>query len=344
MFAKNVWYVAAFSHEIETAPFARKILGRGVVLYRSDDRQVHALEDRCCHRGMPLSRGNMVGDLLQCSYHGLCYDSTGVCVKIPGQDRIPQAAKVQAFVVQEQDGVIWIWMGNAQQADRSKIPRFPLHEDENWLWRGEVVHYRSNHMLVYDNLLDLTHVGYVHTKTIGGNGATHSEAEVEVEHTGDGLTVTRWMKNSVPPPTYLSVVPFPGRVDRWQSTQFIPGVIVISVGAREAGSAVGEHPEYLAHSFQAITPETEESTHYFWTTGVDARRFDMDTLEVKVAQVRQTFDEDREVIEAQFIRRQEDPDRALLDIKSDGPSLIARRIFNQLVRKESEPEANAVTR
>ena len=336
MFAKNVWYIAAFSREVGSKPFGRKILGRSVVLYRTSENQVHALEDRCCHRGMPLSLGNVYGDLLQCSYHGLCYDTGGVCVKIPGQERIPLGAKVDRFIVQEQDGVIWIWMGAQQRADIGKIIRFPLHNDPHWMWRGEMVHYQANHLFVYDNLLDLTHVGYVHTKTIGGDGAAHSEAEVEIKREGDSLVVTRWMRNSIPPPTYKAIVSFPGRVDRWQTTQFVPGVIIISVGARVAGTAPNAHPEYLANSFQAITPETEDTTHYFWTTGVDSRHFGEEVLDIKVEQVKHTFEEDREVIEAQFRRRQEDTGKALIDIKSDGPSLMARRIFGELTRIESE--------
>ena len=90
MFMRNCWYVAAWDDEIggET-PLGRTLLGEPVVLFRAADGTAAALEDRCCHRHLPLSLGKVVGDNLQCGYHGLEFDTSGDCVLVPGQTQVP---------------------------------------------------------------------------------------------------------------------------------------------------------------------------------------------------------------------------------------------------------------
>src|SRR5262245_46608132 len=112
MFLKNHWYVAAFSHEVNREPFARTVLGEPVVLFRLQDGRVTALQDRCAHRMMPLSKGRVVGDTLQCCYHGLTYDASGVCVHIPRQESPPSGFSVRSYPAAERYGAVWLWMGD----------------------------------------------------------------------------------------------------------------------------------------------------------------------------------------------------------------------------------------
>ena len=98
MFIKNAWYIAAWSHQITTQPLARTICNEPVVLYRdAANGKAGALEDRCCHRGTPLSLGEVVPEGLQCGYHGLVFDTSGACVHVPGQDKIPAKARVRSY-------------------------------------------------------------------------------------------------------------------------------------------------------------------------------------------------------------------------------------------------------
>ena len=83
----------ASDSEIGRKPFGRLILNEPIVFFRTEDGAPVALEDRCAHRHLPLSMGKLVGDRLQCHYHGLQYDTAGRCVRIPGQDQIPPTAK-----------------------------------------------------------------------------------------------------------------------------------------------------------------------------------------------------------------------------------------------------------
>ena len=123
MFLRNCWYAAAWSKDLTDKPLAKTFLGAKVALFRTTSGRPAALEDRCCHRAAPLSRGEIMGDNLACGYHGLQFASTGECVLVPGQEHVPNGAKVRSYPVHERWGVVWIWMGSMMLADPSKISR-----------------------------------------------------------------------------------------------------------------------------------------------------------------------------------------------------------------------------
>ena len=93
MFLRNCWYVAAWESEVTPgATFARTICGDPVVMFRDASGTAHALEDRCCHRNLPLSMGKIEGSGLRCGYHGLKFDCTGTVIEVPGQTQVPPGA------------------------------------------------------------------------------------------------------------------------------------------------------------------------------------------------------------------------------------------------------------
>lgn len=335
---RNLWYVAAWSWELTDKPLGRRLCGVPVVLYRGESGGVGALEDRCCHRGLPLAMGRVVGDDLQCGYHGLCFNAAGRCVRVPGQDSVPPRAQVASFPVVEQDALIWLWLGDPALADASAIVRFERHADPDWHWRGEHFAYKANHLLLYDNLLDLTHVGYVHPQTIGGNEEDHSGASMQIERGPGWVKGVRWMRGSAAPRAYQELKPFAGLIDRWQVMRFDPGLVRIDIGAKDAGTALNEDDydgAYQSHGFHGVTPETESTCHYFWSVGVPASFDRPGLVERKLELTRITFEEDRQVLEAQFARRCQEPERGFVDIRSDALGLAARRILGELVKKEA---------
>ena len=101
MLLRNHWYVAAWSEDVGREPIARVMLGDAVVLYRTEDGRAVALENRCAHRNLPLSEGNLIGDVLQCGYHGLEFGIDGICSHVPGQDDVPDWARVKRYPVAE---------------------------------------------------------------------------------------------------------------------------------------------------------------------------------------------------------------------------------------------------
>ena len=342
MFVMNRWYVAGWSGEIGSRPLARTLLGEPIVLFRGASGTAVALEDRCCHRNLPLSHGSVQGDYLACAYHGMVYDASGKCIKVPGQEVIPPAARVRSFPLAERNQVLWLWPGDAALADPALVPDYPHHDDPRWAHRCSHYRLQANHELINDNLLDLSHVGYVHGRTIGGTPEAHSLAEIRTERLEEGVIVRRWMRDSVPPPTYVRAVGFSGRIDRWMEIDFVPGLIRIYVGANDVGLGLDEagHMDRLGiRIFNGITPETESSTHYFWTAAHNFRVYETEVTEAFHREIAATFEEDRAVVEAQQRRYEQFPDRPTVNIRSDAGGVHARRVIAmRLAAERDSPE------
>lgn len=333
-FPINQWYVAALGKELTDKPIGRKLLGMPVVLFRTEDGQVAALEDRCCHRAMPLSCGTLETNGIRCGYHGLLFDGRGKCIEIPGQEKIPSRAKVSSHVVQERDEIVWIWFGDADTPEPTcEPPAYPVHTSGDYLYDGDVYHYDAPFQLIHDNLLDLSHLGYVHLKTIGGNAGVHMNAAMEVAQEGDIVRVVRHMLDSEPPPTYTAAFPFQGRIDRWQEIEFHVSHLRIWTGAVDRGSEPVDNPGrggFHMRGFHGITPETESTSHYFWTIASNPTTNKDETMRKVVDQTAFTFEEDKVVIEAQYQNMLSFGERPMIDIHVDTGANRARRIVAQL--------------
>lgn len=336
-FPMNQWWVAGFSWELDGKPVARKILNRPVVLFRLPSGEVGALEDRCCHKELPLSCGSVEGRGVRCGYHGLLFNREGACIEIPGQDRIPSKARVQSYPVMERDQIVWVWIGEfADAKPSSEPPSYTFHSDPSYQFGGGNYHYDAPYQLIHDNLMDLSHLGYVHLKTIGGNAPVHMNAQTRVSVEGDTVKLVRTMLDSEPPPTYTAAWPFKGLVDRWQEIEFHVSHIRIWTGALDAGEGSLEDPSrggFHMRGFHGITPETETTTHYFWSV---ASNLQTDIEKVKQTVIEQsaaTFDEDKLIIEAQYRNQREFPVRNQIDIHVDvGPNRV-RRVIDRLLKQ-----------
>ena len=278
MFLKDCWYVAATADEIGAVPLARTLLNEAVVLYRTGDEAVAALEDRCCNRHLPLLLGKVVGDRLQCGYHGLEYDAGGACVRIPGQTAVPPGARIRSYPVVERWG--WIWMGDADAADEAQVEDFHWLDDPGWRAAGCRIPMDCDYRLGIDNLLDLSHLTYVYRTTLG-NAAVVEAAEVKTERYGPGVRVTRWMIDVPAPPMYRRLVDFGTNIDRWQIIDFsLPCFVKLDLGGAPTGTGArqGDRSKgFERKSLNALTPETETTIHYF---RADAHNFDIDKPEV----------------------------------------------------------------
>jgi phenylpropionate dioxygenase-like ring-hydroxylating dioxygenase large terminal subunit len=268
-FPLDQWYVAGFASELQDQPLARTLLNQKVVLFRTGAGVAAALEDRCCHRSLPLSCGTVEASGVRCGYHGLLYAPSGQCIEIPGQDRIPAKAKVRAYHLVEKDHLLWIWMPRSEGgAPDREAPDYRFHDDPRYKFGSGKYHYQAPWQLIHDNLLDLSHLGYVHLKTIGGNARLHMNAEMQVSSEGDSVKVVRLMPGSTPPPTYKAAWPFGESCDRWQEIEFDVSHLRIWTGAVEPGTDAIDDPNrggFHMRGFHGITPETDETCHYFWS-------------------------------------------------------------------------------
>ena len=353
MFIRNTWYVAAWDDEVSDKPLARTILGKNVVLYRTSGGHVVALEDRCPHRHLPLSRGFLEGDILVCGYHGMRFAPDGQCVRIPGQTRIPDAACVGAYPVTERFGWVWIWMGDPALADAGKIVAMPQFGAPGWsVARGERMYFTGNYQLMTDNLLDPSHVSYVHRTNLG-NGR-EAELPVETQQYGDVVTVSRIVPDSPPPAFFQRFGNFPGNVDRWQVYSVaLPSMCIVDTGTVAAGplesiALAAADPTKAAHlvagtdrntvqvrGYDFMTPETETTSHYFWFL---IRNFGVGDDAVGrqlIEQATLAFREDLTVVEA--IQRATDskPERPPLTLALDKGSMLARRRVKELIAAET---------
>ncbi len=338
MFLKDCWYVAAWDHEVAETPLARTILGEPVVLYRAPDGTALALEDRCCHRALPLSLGTQVGDGLQCAYHGLTFDRTGACVAVPGQTRVPPGAGVRAYPLVERWRWLWIWMGDLGRADPALIPNWWWLDHPDWeLVKGKHLHIACHYELITDNLLDLSHLAYVHLATIGTGSIT--AFPITTEREDDLVRMTRWILDRPPPPLFKTVGGFEGTVDRWQIVETrAPCHTLIYAGAIAAGTIdpVRGEPAGGIHirNVNAPTPETETSTFYFYGHARDFAVGEEAVSATMFEQFARTFDEDVEILEAQQASLVRDPERPLIDINVDAPGLAARRMLRARLEAE----------
>lgn len=144
------------------------MIHENVVLYCSTNGRVAALENFCPHRMLPLSKGKVKGDAVECSYHGTTFNSEGKCIRVPGQDQIPDGITVQSFPVVENLGLVWVWMGDATFADKRKVYDLSHFHDSGWsLVFGDALHLETHYLNLAVNMTDPSHVTYVHLTILG---------------------------------------------------------------------------------------------------------------------------------------------------------------------------------
>ena len=328
MFLKNSWYVAAWDREVGRRLLARTFLGEPVVLFRTESGVPVALEDRCCHRQLPLSMGSLQRDLLQCGYHGLRFDASGKCVEIPGQDSVPPQARVRAYPLLEKFGWVWIWMGDPSRADAALIPEWWWASHPDWAFtRPDMLHVRCNYQLVADNVLDVTHLAYVHASSIGAPSITEFPGTVE---RGERLVrFTRWIRDRPPPPMYREAGNFAGNVDRWQIVEHTPPCFSVNfAGCQDATKKI----ELMALS--APTPETAKTTHYFFGFVRNFGLNDPAKERIFAEGMVKVFNEDIPILEAQQRGLDARPDAPRVDIKVDAAPLAARRMLEAMIAAE----------
>lgn len=154
------WFVAARSDQLRGRPLRRILLGRPIALFRDSRGRACALEDRCPHKQVALSLGRVVGDAIECPYHGLCFGGDGRCsaqpARAPGEPMF--AKRVPSLRVVEQDDWIWVYAGS--DASPPPAPRYDKTSGYGWFELHNVIAAPMD--LILDNGLDCSHTGVVH--------------------------------------------------------------------------------------------------------------------------------------------------------------------------------------
>lgn len=306
MFLRNAWYVAAWDDEVTRTPSHTSVLGEPICLYRDGNAKPVALEDACPHRKLPLSMGRVKGSNVECGYHGLTFDRAGRCVAAPGKGEPPRGAAVRAYPVVERYGLVWIWMGPPDAADTDAIFEVEHYDDPAWgLNRGPALEMRCHYLYVTDNLLDPTHVAWVHPSSFGEDSARDTPLTIDVGP--EGVTVHRWMLDCEPAPFYKKVVPFEGRCDRLQHYEVrYPSHAIIKAVFTPAGTGGASFAQngnngdraFLMDSYNFMTPMSETETRYYWFQLRNIRPRDESLSRTMTEGVLHAFEEDRVILNA----------------------------------------------
>lgn len=339
---RNRWYIAGFSHEITREPMERTILGKPVALYRRQDGSPVAMYGLCPHRYFPLAQGRVRGDALVCGYHGFVFDADGKCIKVPSQGTGTGFCQ-PTYPIVEKGPLCWIWPGDPDKCDPALIPPYEDFElgTPGWRYSSEnYFHLRGRAQLLVDNLMDLTHLPYVHHH-IGG-GEAMANPRMREEERPASYRVVRMGKlpwthfNAL---VWLAENAYEGLADFDQLTDFY-GPELIRTGfpiyTRVPGHETVPAALGTLHILHGITPETETSCHYF---GFSTRNFRVDdeTLDEFQRQsdimIRQ---QDVDAIEAveQRLESAAAVQRELL-VKSDGPAVKVRRRIEAMLSAEA---------
>ncbi|GAA2113106.1 aromatic ring-hydroxylating dioxygenase subunit alpha [Kitasatospora saccharophila] len=267
-FARNQWYVAAYTTEVGDDLLGRTILGEPVVLYRSrEDGRAIALADRCVHRRFPLSESRREGDSIMCGYHGFTYDRAGACVSVPGQTRVPRTARVASYPVVEQDSLVWIWVGDPAAADASRVPRAPHLVDPAMTTVRGMEPIDADYGLLVDNLLDLSHETYLHGGYIGTPEVAATPITTEVDEEAGVVRVSRHMADAECPPFYARSTGIEGRISRLQDIEyFAPCLYLLHSRITPVGRSA---PVFRTEITYAITPSAPGKVYDFWAVSRD---------------------------------------------------------------------------
>jgi vanillate O-demethylase monooxygenase subunit len=353
MFLRNCWYVAAFSHEVSREPLDRTILNEALVLFRQEDGRVAALEDRCAHRLMPLSKGRVVGNSLVCCYHGLAYDASGTCVRVPRQDAPPSGLGVRSYPARERYGAVWLWMGNPTEADESKIFDCDLLNPAGSDGIRVYFHVKANYLFLNDNLADLLHIGFLHnpavnvaslaagSSAIGNDYLEHGDLDVRQE--GNHVHADWTWSNIVPPPTFKSLAGIQGRADGWVLSSYRPPSFFVNpIGFAEAGTGGIDSPlaqgqgKFSFTLYQCITPETDRTTHFF---KLAAQTWSPEMIDKGRHLINKVNAEDIWAMELQQEALDRKPGTPMRYIHTDGGVARVRKVLENLLREEQAGDA-----
>jgi phenylpropionate dioxygenase-like ring-hydroxylating dioxygenase large terminal subunit len=340
MFLRNCWYAAGWSRDFAAEALTPvTMLNEPIVVYRQTGGEPVALQDRCCHRFAPLSMGRLEGDNLRCMYHGLKFAPSGKCIEIPDQPKIPPQAFVRRYPIVDKYSVAWIWMGDPALADASLIPEFVGVDDPRWSMTPGRMDYNANYVLINDNLLDLSHIAFLHRNSLGATFTPEGVSRPTVTKLDRGVRIQNWI-NSGPSQMLNSIK---GRhVDIWQTYEFIvPGVFLLGADFYPEGTAgkfpgrepVGVDALHRQFTCQAVTPIADDRSCYFFAYGPWAKEPELNEALYQLGL--KAFTEDRIMIEAQQRNIDLSPGAKMLTIAIDSGVSQFRRMMDQLIRAET---------
>ncbi|MZE81501.1 aromatic ring-hydroxylating dioxygenase subunit alpha [Streptomyces xinghaiensis] len=346
-FVRNQWYVAAYGREVGRELLGRTVLDEPILLYRTEDGRAVAMSDRCVHRRFPLSQApsRLDGDQVTCGYHGFTYGTDGVCVFVPGQQRIPRTARLKTYPVIEQDSFVWVWIGDHEPGGIVP-PRAPWMDSPDYTVVSGMEPIDGGYGLLVDNLLDLSHETYLHGGYIGTPEVARTPITTEVDDAAGIVYVSRHMDDAECPPFYAKSTGIETRITRWQDIEYHAPCLyllhsrIAPVGAPGPGPDGSDPHAFHVEVVYGITPSTERTTYDFWAVARDFALGDE-----KVSEFLHTSNHTvvmQDVVALNALQKSldtEKPGYQELSINIDTGGLAARRILARLAQAGTDRPA-----
>jgi len=340
---RDEWYAVAFSHEVDTThPLSRYCCGDRLVLFRAENGAPVALYDRCPHRGSPLSLGRIVGNAIQCPYHGFRYGATGQCVRVPSQAAIVAELSVRRYPVAEKGGFVWVWPGAPSDADPALLPDCFAFGLDRPGWSAKpylMLEINANYAFLFENLLDTSHISFLHGTALDGGRMATSSFHIESE--GKMVRIVRELKGDTPTPSNAKQygLNLDGTFDRQLASEaYLPNLHII----RNTFSFPDRpgHPPHIRINVMPITPARENQLYQFLTMTASYPESHPPEL---VEGMRAVLDEDRVVLEAiQTLYDEGGPDLPEWSVNADVAGLRARRKLAELATAGRSPADRVV--
>jgi phenylpropionate dioxygenase-like ring-hydroxylating dioxygenase large terminal subunit len=346
-YLRNAWYMAGWNTDFPAGkPTAALILDQPLVFYRQRDGRIVALEDRCPHRLAPLSMGQVEGDDLRCLYHGVKFNAAGECLEVPGSTTRPKALCARAWPVVERQSAVFVWMGDAAKADEASLPPFIGYEDPDWQMLPGHMDYDIWYELIQDNLLDLSHLAWVHRNSFGGGNEETNRAWAEgaltISSLPNGVRVERWMPNARTRPALEAEL---GLHNDTLTTfdYLLPGYFLLTTcnfpvgaAARAGGKRPSEEPVFRTWTSQAVTPRSRRKTTYFFCFGPWSKQPGAEQMKKVYRDLAEmVFNEDRDILTAQQRIIDADPSRRMALFDVDRAPVMYRRLVEKLLAAEA---------
>ena len=336
------WWVAGRSAELGQSILVRTLLDTPVAMFRTSAGEAVALQGVCPHRLFPFARGRLVGDTLECGYHGMRFDAAGQCVHIPTQARVEGRLGVRRFPLRERGGLLWIWMADPQLADQADLPDIDSTGTGCPGWATEyhpLATARARYTLLIENLMDLSHISFIHADTIPAGEAV-AGLQFEISESAERLSVQRAARG-MPPNPYLRML-FPANnepVNQSFDAEYLGPGLIRTGGLIEAAPADGPPRALGITNFvHAVTPQTAHSVHYFVQTTRNFRIDDTALARMNEDAGTAIQPQDIEAIEAieQYATRFGDTRREI-SCAADAGALRVRRRLSQQIAAEQAP-------
>ena len=340
MYLQNMWYVGAWSHDVTNEPKQHWMLDEPLVFYRTEAGQAIVLHDRCPHRFAPLSTGQVIGDAIECGYHGFTFNPEGNCIVMPGVEKTPPNVCVRAYPAVEKWGWVFVWMGEADKADENLIPDYHWLDDPEWAGKGDTMHVNADYRLLFENLMDLTHAKFLHKSTLTTDSVT--EFPVAVESGVRTVNVKRTMENiPTTSPLWTKVGGFTQPVTQWQDVTYTaPNNVIINMGVYSAEGAT-ENKDIEFRILNALTPETKDTSNYFWAIMRNFKLDDEDLTQMTFEGNREAFVEDQWIVAKQHEMMRTMPDAKPILFPHDKAVVKSGQVLDSLIAAVQAGEAQA---